>query len=80
MLRPLLFAILCLTFGLVLQARPANALECDDQNPDYCAKCEDLEKAYKGKDLNTILVRGRSVWRVPDWMPPRSQSARRVNA
>lgn len=62
MLRPLLFTILCLTLGLVLQAQPAQALECSDQDPDYCMKCEDLDKAYKGKDMNAILVRGRSVW------------------
>jgi hypothetical protein len=62
MLRSFLFACLCLTGVLLLQSRPAVALECNDQNPDYCTKCEDLEKAYKGKDVNSILVRGRSVW------------------
>lgn len=62
MLRSALFAVFCLALVILFQSGPAQALECNDQNPDYCSKCEDLDKAYKGKDINSILVRGRSVW------------------
>lgn len=47
----------------VAQPTPATALECDDKNPDYCATCEELRRAYSGQDVSTFKqVRGRSVW------------------
>lgn len=56
-------ALLLAGLFAVTQPTPALALECDDKNPDYCGTCEELRRAYSGRDVSSFKqVRGRSVW------------------
>ncbi len=58
----LVCVLILLGFAFTAYPRPAQALECSLTDPDYCVKCLDIEKLYKGRDINHRTVRGRSVW------------------
>ncbi|MDW3203965.1 MAG: hypothetical protein R8L07_00365 [Alphaproteobacteria bacterium] len=54
---------LLLGLSVLTGPKDAAALECNEKNPDICATCEDLRKAYSGADIKSVRqIRGRSVW------------------